>query len=147
MRGWVERSICASLWAEVTLGRRKLDASDVGGEEVDAVAVEVAAGAVVVLGAGVGVPGEDLRIPQGDSGAGGVGDGGVPQGLRADVPRDSGGRRDPDDHAVDGQPVRGRRRLEDYGAVNGPQVSATCLGSPRTQCRQSVRRKRSRCTS
>jgi hypothetical protein len=32
-------------------------AGDVGGEEVDAVAVEVAAGAVVVLGgAGVGVP-------------------------------------------------------------------------------------------
>jgi hypothetical protein len=33
---------------------RRLDAGDVGGEEVDAVAVEVAAGAVVVLcGAGV----------------------------------------------------------------------------------------------
>jgi hypothetical protein len=32
---------------------------DVGGEEVDAMAVEVATGAVVVLGgAGVGVPGE-----------------------------------------------------------------------------------------
>ena len=42
---------------------RRLDAGDVGGEEVDAVAVEVAAGAVVVLGrAWVGVPGEDLRI-------------------------------------------------------------------------------------
>jgi hypothetical protein len=40
-----------------------LDAGDIGGEEVDTVAVEVAAGAVVVLGgAGVGVPGEDLRI-------------------------------------------------------------------------------------
>ncbi len=47
--------------------RRRLvggsDAGDVGGEEVDAVSVEVAAGAVVVLGgAGVGVPGEDLGV-------------------------------------------------------------------------------------
>ncbi len=40
------------------------DAGDVGGEEVDAVAIAVAAGPVVVLGgAGVGVPGEDLRVP------------------------------------------------------------------------------------
>lgn len=39
------------------------DAGDVGGEEVHAVAVEVAAGAVVVLGgSGVGMPGEDLGI-------------------------------------------------------------------------------------
>jgi hypothetical protein len=49
------------------------DASDVGGEEVDAVAVEVAAGAVVVLGvAGVGVPGEDLRATQRQAGVPGV---------------------------------------------------------------------------
>ena len=34
------------------------------GEEVDAVAVEVAAGTVIVLGGpGVGVPREDLRVP------------------------------------------------------------------------------------
>ena len=46
------------------LSTAALDAGDVGGEQVDAVAVEVAAGAVVVLGgAWVGVPGEDLRIP------------------------------------------------------------------------------------
>jgi hypothetical protein len=39
------------------------DACDVGGEEVDAVSVEVAAGAVVMLrGSGVGVTGEDLRV-------------------------------------------------------------------------------------
>ena len=40
-------------------------ARDVGGEELNAVAVEVAAGAVVVLGgAGVGMPGQDLGIAQ-----------------------------------------------------------------------------------
>lgn len=45
------------------------DSGDVGGEEVDAVAVEVAAGAVVVLGgAGVGMPGKDLRVAEGDPG-------------------------------------------------------------------------------
>jgi hypothetical protein len=44
------------------------------------VAVEVAAGAVVVLGgAGVGVPGEDLRIAERDTGVERVGDRGVPQ--------------------------------------------------------------------
>ena len=41
------------------------DAGDVGGEELDAVSVEVAAGAVVVLGgSGVGVAGEDLGVAQ-----------------------------------------------------------------------------------
>jgi hypothetical protein len=41
------------------------DACDVGGEEVDAVAVEVAACAVVVLGgAGVGVSRQDLSISE-----------------------------------------------------------------------------------
>jgi hypothetical protein len=40
------------------------DACDVGGEEVDAVSVEVATGAVVVLGgAGVGVAGEGAIPP------------------------------------------------------------------------------------
>jgi hypothetical protein len=43
-----------------------LNPGDVGGEEVDAVAVEVAAGTVVVLGsAGIGVPGQDLGKPPG----------------------------------------------------------------------------------
>lgn len=41
------------------------DAGDVGDEEVDAVAVEVAAGTVVVLRrSGVSVPGEDLGVGQ-----------------------------------------------------------------------------------
>jgi hypothetical protein len=41
------------------------DADDVGGEEVDAVAVEVAVDAVVMLGGtGVGVSGEDLRVSE-----------------------------------------------------------------------------------
>lgn len=39
------------------------DAGDVGGEEVDAVPVEVSSGAVVMLcGSGVGVAGEDLGV-------------------------------------------------------------------------------------
>jgi hypothetical protein len=47
--------------------RRRLvggsEAGDVGGQEVDAVSVEVAAGSVVVFGgAGVGVPGQDLGV-------------------------------------------------------------------------------------
>ena len=55
--------------------------------------VEVAAGAVVVLGgAGVGVPGEDLGIAQRHSGVQGVGDRGVTQRVGADVPRDLCGR-------------------------------------------------------
>jgi hypothetical protein len=44
------------------------------------VPVEVAAGAVVVLGGSwFGVPGEDLGVAEGDAGVEGVGDGGVPQ--------------------------------------------------------------------
>jgi hypothetical protein len=43
----------------------RLDPGDVGCEEVDAVAVEVAAGAVAVLGgAWVGISGEDLSVAQ-----------------------------------------------------------------------------------
>jgi hypothetical protein len=54
------------------------DACDVGGEEVDAVAVEVAAGSVVMLGGtGIDEAGEDLGVAQRDSGVEGVGDGGV----------------------------------------------------------------------
>ncbi|MCU1634840.1 MAG: hypothetical protein JWQ68_79, partial [Cryobacterium sp.] len=66
----------ASQWAEVTyldgaspIGADRSDAGDVGGEEVDAVPVEVAAGSVVVLGgAGVGVAGEDLCVAERDAG-------------------------------------------------------------------------------
>lgn len=54
-------------------------------------AVEVAAGSVVVLvGAAVGVAGEDLRVAEWDAGLESVGDGGVPRRVRADVPRDAG---------------------------------------------------------
>ena len=43
-------------------GAGRSDANDVRGEEVDAVEVEVAAGAVLVLGgAGVDVPGQKFR--------------------------------------------------------------------------------------
>ncbi len=77
------------------------DAGDVCGEEVDAVSVEVAASTVVVLGgARIGVAGEDLGVAQGDAGVEGVGDGGVPQGVRADVLWDTSGLGDPGDHAV-----------------------------------------------
>jgi hypothetical protein len=69
---------------------------------VDAVAVEVAAGSVVVLGgAWVCVSGEDLRVSQGDTGVEGVRDRGVAQRVRVDVPGDPRGGRDPADHPVD----------------------------------------------
>ena len=70
---------------------RILRPGDVGGEEVDAVAVEVASSAVVVLsGSGVGVAGQDLGIAQRDSCIEGVGFRRVPQRVRADVARDAG---------------------------------------------------------
>jgi hypothetical protein len=54
----------------------------VGCEEVDAMAVAVASGSVVVLGGSwVGVPGKDLGVSEGDAGIERVGDGGVPQGC------------------------------------------------------------------
>ena len=63
---------------------RRLDAGNVGGEEVDAVAVEMAACAVVVLcGAGVCVWGEDLRISWRDAGVEDVRDRCVAQRVRA----------------------------------------------------------------
>jgi len=56
------------------------------------VAVEVAAGTVVVLGrAWVGVAGQDLGVTQGDACVQGVGDRCVPQRVRADVPGDGSG--------------------------------------------------------
>ena len=59
---------------------------EVGGEEVDAVAVEVSTGAVTMLGgAWVGVSGEDLGVAQGDAGVECVGDGGVAERVWADV--------------------------------------------------------------
>jgi hypothetical protein len=59
-------------FGDLTRLRSLLHASNVGGEEVDAVAVEVAPGAVVVLGgAWVGVAGEDLRVTKRDAGKAG----------------------------------------------------------------------------
>ena len=50
------------------MGPGRSDAGDVCGQEVDSVSVEVAAGAVVVLGgAGVRVAGEDLCVTQRDT--------------------------------------------------------------------------------
>ena len=79
-----------------------LDAGDVGSQKVDPVSVEVAAGSVVVLGsAGVGVPGQNLSVSERYTCVESVGDGSVPQGVRADVARNTGDLRDPGDHAVD----------------------------------------------
>jgi hypothetical protein len=80
-----QASTAGSFWADRMRlpppgGVARSDAGDVGGEEVDAVAVEVAAGAVVVFGgAGVGVAGEDLRVAERDAGVEGVGDRGMSQ--------------------------------------------------------------------
>jgi len=78
------------LWARVIVGGIdavrpvRSDAGDVGGQEVDAVAVEVAACAVVVLGGRrVGVPGEDLGVAQRNARIEGVGDRGATQRVRA----------------------------------------------------------------
>src|SRR5680860_1478112 len=92
-----------SLWVVSTqLPATGLDAGDVGGEVVDAVSVEVASGAVVVLGgARVGVPGEDLGVAQRYSGVEGVGDRCVPQRVWTDVAWDAGRRRDPPHHPID----------------------------------------------
>lgn len=52
---------------------------------MDPVPVEVAPGSVVVLGsAGIGVPGQDLSVPERYTCVQSVGDGSVPQGVRAD---------------------------------------------------------------
>lgn len=68
----------------------RLHACNVGGEEVDTVAVEVASGAVVVLGGPrVGVAREDLGVAKRDASIEGVGDRGVPERVGADVPGDA----------------------------------------------------------
>ena len=78
-----------------------LDAGDVGGEEVDSVAVEVAPCAVVVLGGpGVGMAGEDLGVAERHAGVEGVGDRRVTERVRADVTGDPGSLRDPRDHPI-----------------------------------------------
>jgi len=66
------------------------------------VPVEIPACAVVVLGgAGVGLSGEDLGIPQRDAGIKeGVCDRGVPHRVRADVPGDAGCLGYANDHPV-----------------------------------------------
>jgi len=59
---------------------------------VDAVAVEVAAGAVVVLGGSrIGVSREDLGVAGRDPGVEGVGDRRMSQRVRADVTGDASG--------------------------------------------------------
>jgi hypothetical protein len=68
---------------------------------VDLVPIEVAAGAVVVLGGPwVGVPGQDLGVSKRYACIEGVGDCGVPQGVRADMAWGARNSRDPGDHPV-----------------------------------------------
>lgn len=69
---------------------RSSHAGDVRGEEVDAVAVEVASGSVVVLGGPwAGVASQDLGIAQRHSGVQSVGDRTMPQRVKADVAGDA----------------------------------------------------------
>jgi hypothetical protein len=69
----------------IALGRGS-DASDVGGQEVEAVSVKVASGTVVALGGpGVGVAGEGLRVTEWNAAVEGVGDRGSTQGVRPNV--------------------------------------------------------------
>lgn len=94
------------------------DAGDVGGEEVDAMAVEVAAATVVVLGgAGVSVPGQDLGVAERHAGVQGIGDCGVAQRVRADV---SGDARRPSRSAA----PSGRRRAGRSGCPTSVGGSA-----------------------
>lgn len=70
--------------------------------------VEVSSGSVAVLGgARVGVAGQDLRVAQGDAGVQRVGDRRVPQRVRADLPGDLRGLRNPGDNPVEVSPVDG----------------------------------------
>ena len=72
------------------VGWTQVERGDVGGEEVDAVAVEVASHTVVVLGgAWVGVPGQDRGVPQRHTGIECVRDRSVAQRVRTDMPRES----------------------------------------------------------
>jgi hypothetical protein len=80
----------------------RLDAGDVGGEEVDTVPIEVAPGAVVVLGRSrVGMSSEDLGVAKREAGVQGVGDRGVPQRVRADVAGNADCLRDSQHDSVD----------------------------------------------
>lgn len=107
---------------------RRLYACDVGGEEVDPVAVEVSSGTVVVFGGSrVGVPGEDLGVPQRDASVEGVGDRGVAQRVRADVSGDRCGPGDALDHPVHVTSINrlAGERTQDEGS--GAPLASACL--------------------
>ncbi len=97
--GWSRRSVPRSV---------RLDAGDVGGEEVDAVPIMVASGAVVVLGGSrVGMSSEDLGVAKRDASVQGVGDCGMTQRVRADVTGNARRFRDSQHHPVDVAAVDG----------------------------------------
>jgi hypothetical protein len=98
------------------------------------VAVEVAAGAVVVLGRSrVGVPGEDLCVAEGYAGVEGVGDRCMTQRVWADVARYPGGFGDPHHHpggvaSVDGLPGERPQHEESFGPVPVAGRPRRCAG-------------------
>jgi hypothetical protein len=107
------------------------DTGDVRREEVDAVTVEVAARPVVMLsGAWVGVPGQDLRVAQRNAGVQGIGDRGVTQRVRADVSRDLCHRRDSDHHPVGVATVDGISRVRPKHQRSRRPIAAARLESP-----------------
>lgn len=105
--------------------RQRSRARDVGSQEMDPVPVEVAASAVVVLSrAWVGVPSQDLGVSEWNTCVEGVGDGGVPQGVRADVAGDAGDLRDSGDHPVGVAAVDGIARDGSEDEWSGGSLAA-----------------------
>ena len=75
---------------------------------MDAVTVEIASATVVVLGgAWIGAPGQDLGVAYRDSGVEGVADRRVTQQMRTDVSRDARDFRYPLHHPVDVAAIHG----------------------------------------
>jgi hypothetical protein len=72
----------------------------------------------------VGVAGQDLGVSERDACVEGVGDGGVPQGVRADVPWNAGDRGDPGDHPVRVATVDGLLRNGSQDEGSGGALAA-----------------------
>jgi len=95
---------------------------------VDAVAVEISSGTVVVFGGSrVGVPGEDLGVPQRDASVEGVGDGGVAQRVRADVSGDRCGPGDALDHPIHVTSINRLAGERTQDERSGAPLASACL--------------------
>jgi hypothetical protein len=98
---------------------------------VDVVAVEVAAGTVVVLGGSrIGVSREYLVVTERDPCVKGVGDRRMSKRVRADVTGDASGLRDPQHHPVDVAAVDRRPRLGSQDQRSGDALTAAGLQNP-----------------